>query len=101
MLFLTLIQAVGSNLPQGDQEKCIYRKSTQQESFPTKKIPSDFKPFNQQEAVRKLRQTTFQLGDQRSPGLQSTTTLDSYPYPTMDGNYCYALYQTLSTWMRF
>ncbi|KAK3709148.1 hypothetical protein QZH41_018064, partial [Actinostola sp. cb2023] len=75
--------AGGSNIPQGDQEKCTFTTSTQQASFPQRRISREFEPFNKREAVKKLRQTTFQLGDQRSPGFLQSTASHSYACPSM------------------
>lgn len=68
----------GSSIPQGDQEKCNYSTSTQQDSF---RRPSfkDFTPFEREDAVNRLRRTTFQLGDRRIPGHLKTTAAESYP----------------------
>lgn len=68
----------GSSIPQGDQEKCNYSTSTQQDSF---HVPGqkEFSPFNREDAVNRLRRTTFQLGDRRIPGHLQTTAADSYP----------------------
>lgn len=76
------MQDRGSSIPQGDQEKCNYSTSTQQESFqrPTFK---DFTTFDREEAVDKLRRSTFKLGDRRVPGHLGTTTAESYPVRVM------------------
>ncbi|EDO34290.1 predicted protein [Nematostella vectensis] len=75
------LKAGGSNIPQGDQEKCNYSTSTQQVSFRRPTI-SKFAPFNREEAVHKLRQTTFQLGDRRVPHHLQSTAAHSYPCPS-------------------
>lgn len=78
------LQDRGSSIPQGDKEKCNYSTSTQQESFrrPTFK---HFTPFDREDAVNKLRRTTFQLGDRRVPGHLETTAAESYPVRLMTG----------------
>lgn len=68
----------GSSIPQGDQEKCNYSRTTQQDSFCTPGL-KDFQPFDRESAVKSLRKTTFQLGDRRIPEYLATTAGDSYP----------------------
>ena len=79
-----VLQDRGSSIPQGDQEKCNYSTSTQQESF-RKPGFKDFTAFDREEAVNRLRRTTFQLGDRRIPGYLQTTAAESYPPRFMTG----------------
>lgn len=72
----------GSSIPQGDQEKCNYSTSTQQESFRRPTI-KELSAFDRGEAVNNLRRTTFQLGDRRVPGHLGTTAAESYPVRIM------------------
>ena len=82
---LFLLQDRGSNIPQGDQEKCNYSRTTQQDSFCTPGL-RDFQPFDRESAVKSLRKTTFQLGDRRIPEYLGTTAGDSYPSRLMTGS---------------
>lgn len=79
-----VLQDRGSSIPQGDQEKCNYSTSTQQDSF-RKPGFKDFTAFDREEAVNRLRRTTFQLGDRRVPGYLQTTAAESYPSRLMTG----------------
>ena len=80
-----LLQDRGSSIPQGDQEKCNYSRTTQQDSFCTPGL-KDFQPFDRESAVKSLRKTTFQLGDRRIPEYLGTTAGDSYPSRLMTGS---------------
>lgn len=68
----------GTNIPQGDREKEVTAKTTQQDSYPERDM-TGFKPYSKDAVTGKLQLTNFRLDDgQKTWDTYQSTAADSY-----------------------
>ena len=79
VLFLVCFQYPKTNIPQGDQDKCNYLKSTQMEDY-----QSPIVDRKARDTSFTLQSTSFKLGDPRLESYRSTNQ-DSYKYIPQEG----------------